>query len=991
MNRSWIIISLLIFLASCSNTFRGGSYGSYTDNLEDLSGDGNKVHGRIAEFGVGDLPQVQRDTVRSGKNAIRLDPKYPYGLNYRIPGVHTDEYVEASVWYTGPGQIVLVASHKDAEYYYRKSSSVEPAGDEWKELKLDISVPPSMNREDLNIYVWNPGQKPVYADDFSITYSEFRSYPEFQNERTLHLLIDTLDMLRLEQKRDEAFDNGILESEDGDYVPGIMYYNDSIMPVEVRLKGDWLDHLEGRKWSFRIKVKKQHTWKNMRSFSLQTPLSRDFLNEYVSHRLFRDNDLIATRYGFVPVNLNGTSLGIYAWEEHFDKQIVESLSRREGPVLKFDESLFWVSQKIYIRESEYFELPFMQASDILPFKPNRTLSTPVLRSNFEIGHNLLNQYRFREKKASEIFDIDKLAGYYAMMDLTRGFHGVAWHNQRYYYNPVLMKLEPIFFDAYTEDGVFNAQRNAISGLFEFNPDERKRPENLMWVSIFQDNTFIEKYIQKLEAFSDPLWINKFLQEENRGITEYESWIREEFEGYTYDRGFLLENARKIRVELPYYRDLVADNPGYADFDDDQVQYIEYTKKYDPRLPEFYLNVYLKDSIDDNYIVQIDNFYPLGFEILGYGDTRGIMDDPLDKILSIGPYEGIYPSKADATIPAKEGFIIFRAEGREDLLSAGILPYPPPQDYSPEQELFSDAGLPQLEFIRLENNKIIFNSGQYLVDVPLVVPGGYEAVFEAGCELDFINGGFFISKSPVIMRGEPGKPVIIKSSDNSANGFTVLKADSMSRINNVIFDGLNTLNYHNWILTGAVNFYESDVEVEGAEFRSNVCEDALNIIRSEFSVINSSFINSLSDAFDSDFCTGLVKNVTFTDPGNDAIDFSGSFVDIVDCRVTGSGDKGVSSGEGSTLTVINTSVEGAVIGFASKDNSILKLEDCSAASVEYALAAYQKKPEFGPGNIEARGFKAEGMDELYIIEKFSTLKLNGTIVTGDAIKVADLFY
>ena len=213
---------------------------------------------------------------------------------------------------------------------------------------------------------------------------------------------------------------------------------------------------------------------------------------------------------------------------------------------------------------------------------------------------------------------------------------------------------------------------------------------------------------------------------------------------------------------------------------------------------------------------------------------------------------------------------------------------------------------------------------------MVVPPGYQAFFEAGCEIDFIRGGFFISKSPVMMMGETDDPVVIRSSDNTAMGFTVLQADDLSRLENVVFDGLNTLNYDNWILTGAVNFYESNVQVEAVEFRSNVCEDALNI-------------------------------------------------------------KGVSSGEGSKLSVRNTSVNGAVIGFASKDNSVLKLDACTAANVQYALAAYQKKPEYGPGNIDAKGFKAERINDLYIIEKFSTLMLNGTVVTGQSTKVADLFY
>ena len=986
-----ILIILLLLFSGCDNSFRSGRYGSYSDNLEDLRGVDNKITGKNEKFRVGDLPQVQRDTVKSGKNALKLDTSFPYGLNYTIPNVRTDEYVEVSVWCTGPGQLVLVASHQDAKYFYRKSTSISSEGDDWQEVKLAISIPPNMDREDLNIYVWNPGKDPVYADDFHISYREFKSYPEFRADQAIHLMIDTLDILKLENKRKGAFANGVLETADDDYVSGIMYYNDSLMPVDVRLKGDWLDHLEGRKWSFRIKLKKQNTWKHVRAFSIHTPIARDFLNEYVSHRIFRKNDLLSPRYGFVPVTLNGTSLGVYAWEEHFDKQLVESMDRREGPILKFDEGLFWQTQKVFIKDTQYFELPFLEAADILPFKLNRTLRDTALRENFMIAHNLLNQYRFGKRKVSDIFDIDKLAGYFAMMDLTRGFHGEAWHNQRYYYNPIIGKLEPVFFDAYTEEGVFNPQKNAISGLFSFDPTNVKRFENLFWVRVFQDPIFLEEYLSWLEKISDPVWVNDFLLSVEDDISKYENMIRQEFEYYTYDRGFLLENARKIRIELPYFKEILEKNMNYAAFDPDKVKYLQYSEKYDPRFPEYYVNAYLSDSSAQEYIIHIDNYYPREIELTGFGASYEIMDGSLSKPLSVNSYKNRQPESVKLNVGIGSKYIFFRVKDKDSKFAVAINQYPEPRNSSPQQELFYNAGVPDLPFVRMDGNKILFEKGQNVVNQPLIIPTGYELVFEAGCELDFINSSFLISKSPVVMQGEEGNPVKILSSDNSAGGFTVLQAGMLSSLDHVVFSGFNTLDYNGWKLTGAVNFYESDVNINRVVFEDNVCEDALNIIRSEFEVINSRFSNTFADAFDSDFCEGLVEGVEFQNIGNDAIDFSGSIVEIRNCQINQAGDKGVSAGEKSTLSVFETTVEGANIGFASKDQSKLTLDNCSANQTNYALVAFQKKPEYGPGNIKATGFKADGAKTLYLIERFSKLNLNGTIVTGEETGVANLFY
>ncbi len=991
IHRLVLLLFLMLTLVQCSSDSRSGKYGSYSDNLEAITEIDGSITGRDADFRIGNVAQLVRDTSKSGKNSLRLDPKHPYGLNYKIPNVNKDESVDISVWYSGPGKLVLVASHKDAKYFYRKSGVDVPANDEWRELQLSVSIPPSMNREDLNIYVWNPGKDPVYVDDFKFTYKKYKSYPSFSTNESLHLLIDTMDMISLERKRDEAFANGILETQDQDFVNGIMYYNDTLLPIEIRLKGDWLDHLEGRKWSFRIKVRKQNTWKNMTAFSLQTPLSRDFLNEYVAHELYEKSDMLTTRYGFVPITLNGTSLGVYAWEEHFDKQLIESSNRREGPILKFEESLFWTSQKVFIQDTQYFRLPFLEASDVVPFKMSRTLADPTLRDGFTNGFNLMNQNRLGLKNVSEIFDVERLATYYALMDLTRGFHGLAWHNQRHYYNPVLCRLEPIFFDAYTEGGVVEHTEKAIAGMFNVDPNARNLFETLFWMRNYQDSVFLKHYIIKLAELSDPLWINDFLQEKNNEISRYEGMIKKEFVDYKYDRGFILENAKMIRQLLPEYINLVKNKPDYASFDPLKINYRPYSNIYDPRFPASYVNVYLQDSIANEYRVKLDNFYPLDIEVIGYGANEKIMDRRFSEVSVVGPFKRIFPVSELFSVPPGNKYVFFRVRGHDERFATPILPYPAAQNSTPEQELFSGLALPDVPFIQVEGVQMLINSGKHVAYEPLVIPAGYTLVFEAGCEIDFRNGSFLISKSPIVMNGTKDNPIRIISSDNSANGFTVLQAKGHSYLNFVEFIGLNTLSYKGWNLTGAVNFYESDVDINEVLFANNVCEDALNTIRSEFIVMNSNFTNTFADAFDSDFCTGLVEKVKFNNIGNDAIDFSGSVVDIKDCLITKAGDKGVSAGEGSTLTVYETRIEVANIGFASKDNSAIVLDNCSANQVNYGLLALQKKPEYGPASIKTSGFNSDGAKTLFLIERFSKLNLNGTIIQGNETKLAELFY
>ena len=54
------------------------------------------------------------------------------------------------------------------------------------------------------------------------------------------------------------------------------------------------------------------------------------------------------------------------------------------------------------------------------------------------------------------------------------------------------------------------------------------------------------------------------------------------------------------------------------------------------------------------------------------------------------------------------------------------------------------------------------------------------------------------------------------------------------------------------------FYKSNVEISNSVILNSKCEDAINIIKSNFKFINSQIINSLSDGLNSDFSNGYIK-------------------------------------------------------------------------------------------------------------------------------------
>ena len=78
---------------------------------------------------------------------------------------------------------------------------------------------------------------------------------------------------------------------------------------------------------------------------------------------------------------------------------------------------------------------------------------------------------------------------------------------------------------------------------------------------------------------------------------------------------------------------------------------------------------------------------------------------------------------------------------------------------------------------------------------------------------------------------------------------------------------------------------------------------MNITSSKFKIINSQFINCLSDAFDSDFSTGVISDTEYFNIKGDAADFSGSKVLITDSKFKNIDDKGISAGERSSIESI----------------------------------------------------------------------------------------
>ena len=163
--------------------------------------------------------------------------------------------------------------------------------------------------------------------------------------------------------------------------------------------------------------------------------------------------------------------------------------------------------------------------------------------------------------------------------------------------------------------------------------------------------------------------------------------------------------------------------------------------------------------------------------------------------------------------------------------------------------------------------------------------------------------------------------------------------------------MSELNINSLGISGGVNFYESPVKIEKSKFVRSKSEDALNLIRSKFTLNSLEFVDIYSDALDVDFSDGTILNSNFINVGNDSIDISGSNVIAKDIIISASGDKAISIGERSNFQLSRSLISASSIGIASNDFSKVFVTDLKTNKLKICLAAYQKKNEYGPGYIK----------------------------------------
>lgn len=796
--------------------------------------------------------------------------------------------------------------------------------------------------------------------DFITTFSSNYWAGMDADPENISIEIKDKDFKFLEKNRNAALERGVIINDlDGDYVSAELEYQGKKIKVKLRLKGHMTDHLQNDKWSFRIKVKDKDSFMGMKRFSIQHPGTRGYVYEWIYHELMKREGVIALRYKFINVTVNGRDWGIYAVEENFENELIDNNARKRGPIIRFNPDMYWVHRyNMMEKKSSVDEYATYYSANPEAYREADVLSDSTQRSYYLKAIALIEGMRIGKLGMEQVFDISRLAKFHAIIDLVGGENSIDWSDVKYYYNPITQRLEPIAYESFTD---FTMKK--IAGTYKYvQLDSNTNYEN--WhTNLFSNQQFFKEYIKELERISSPVYLDNFFSEANSDLKKNLAIVYKEFPYKKFDKQGYYRNQKMIKkiLETPNvfhaYYSSVSNNQIHLQLGSIESLPIEITSLFvGGKLAVSSVPVILPAKQFGQYVDYKDCFFSLPKDIR-WNDSM---------ISSL-----------------KVNYSILGSKNEKEL---SVHPFPHTDNEFISDDLKNKKST-ITDFTFLEVNEltktILIKSGKQILTKDLIIPSGYKLVAYSGVLIDMKNNSKIISYSPLIFEGTEDEAILIESSDSTSQGIQVINANG-SVLKYVIFKNLPKINDQQWARTGAITFYESSVVFKNCSFYNCKSEDAVNLIRSKFSFTESLFNNMANDALDIDFSEGEVNNCVFEYCNENALDITMGKVKVKSLYINSVGNKAINVKAGTELTGNDIRIKNGYIAVSAEDMSIIILQKVTILNAEIGVVAYKNKPAGGHPTITLTGLILTNVKKDYIKERKATILVNG-IDTGDEIK------
>ncbi len=764
------------------------------------------------------------------------------------------------------------------------------------------------------------------------------------NEINLEIQFD--DVLVIENFRKTSIENGILGSKE--LIPRVkanIIFEGKKYRGDIRLKGDRKVHFQEKsKSSYKVELDRNQYLFGLKKFSIQKPRIRNYIHEWIFHEMARDFNIIKLKYEFINLSVNGEDQGLYVIEEGFGKELIERNKRRNGPIFGIDED---ISNDINNPVFEIYNKNYWSRSE----------NNPLVRTASQKLRDFFN----KEDNLENVFDVEKWAAYFAVVDMTSNYHGALLKSVKFYYNPINGLFEPIPFDGHRLKPNYHSYNLNYDDriLIDIISDAQNRDEaSLTWVKKFFfkskeiNQDFYNLYLKNLRTISSKIYIDKFLKKNLKKIKKINSHIYSDYFYYDNSRNFgsglyyfLLEDffhqAENIQNKLKTKRNIQVLKKNNSEF-----LIKNYYKNYGALMIEKLICNNNGQKIEIKINEPVKNF------------SNTLIKPPKEKI------ENLRCTHVNLVNKFNENPSLMKV----DYINS---------DYNYKKFQDSDPEILDKYFVK-ENKQLFLINDEIVIDQNLYIPKGYEVFVKPNQKIFLINNAFIISNSPWNIGGENGQVVITGRIDNMGGGILIGDNNKLSKIQNTkisYLTGYEKKLNPEFLILGSINFHQTNVEIKNVNFENIYSEDSINIFRSSFKINNNSFNNISFDAIDIDFSNGEISYSNFKNIKNDAIDFSGSNAKIYNSYFENVDDKLISAGENSKINISKINGLNSHAGIVSKDGSEVYSSDIDFNGVAIPFAAYQKKKEYNHGLLVVKNYDINNFSAKWIKDKKSKIIVN----------------
>jgi len=747
------------------------------------------------------------------------------------------------------------------------------------------NFPPSKLIEKIDTIIFNKytGFSLLEIDDYIfIKLKSFKYLFTNNNLENVQISINQQNLYKLELERKSKLNDKFFKFTI--FADARVKKEEEIFRIKMRLKGDRNIHWDNKdQSSYKIDLKGEKRLWGLEEFSVQKPITRNYIYEFIFHKLLEYNNLISLKYFFINLSVNDTKQGIYAVEEGFSKELIERNKKRNGPIfgLNEDDGVQYPNVFYDLYSKNYW-------LDNYPDLTKKAFAK-------------LNQIKSNEAELSEFFDLEKWAKFFAVVDYSNALHGSLSKSVKLFYNPASGKFEPIGFDGHYYE--LNPANNFL--ILDF-----LNPNNTNCNHICYDRAWYNKFLKDNDGNINNKFIDLYLKElknisSNNFLSNFEKKYKKDIN--FYNSQFFSEKSNKDRG---LYKGL-----GYFIYDN---EYLKKRKEYiQKRLKLLGDEKNLKISLDNN---KIKLFSKNKNEIK---EIRVNCND--GKILK----DYIYP----------DGFIKFNKKC-DYLIDDRRLNIAEKVDLNSNFQKINFYDLTNGKDLSLIGNKYYLES-DLIINKNILFPENKELIINKGVKIFFKKEAIFSSKGSITFNGTENEPIII----NGNKVGSIILSDNKYNIKFTELNELSYPKIEDKILYGGINIINSDLKILNLEIKNSLSEDAINIISSISSIDNLIVSNSFSDAIDIDFGKINFEKIHCKNINNDCFDISGSEVFGNYLEANNVRDKGISFGEESIGEINLVNLKKNYLGIAVKDGSDLIVNEGKMIDNTFDVSVFKKKNEF----------------------------------------------